>query len=194
MRLHRSILSALALAALAALPIAASAAPSDSGNTTFSRSGAPFTFSYPSSFQVAPYSGGTQVNKPAYQVAVALANHDYLLAQTYKLKFSVAADGSGTLKGQKVATSEVDSIVDATIKSIATKAGFTKQQRTVTGRLGAMRARVYDVARPDGSLASRIIVALSGTTEYYLACQATTKNASRIAAACTHASATFAKA
>ena len=183
----------LATIAVALTLVVTPAFAASAGDSTYAKSNAPFTFHYPSSFQIAPYSGGTQLNSPTFAVALGVTTHDYLLVQTYKLKFTVAADGSGSLNGQKIPTAQVDSIVDTTIKKLARTAGFTKQQPVTTGKLGTLRARVYIVAKPDGSLGSHVTVALRGTTEYYLACQTTPAKLDQVKAACNRVIATFAR-
>jgi hypothetical protein len=186
LRLLASVVGAIAL--LATPAFAASA-----GDSTYAKSNAPFTFHYPSSFKIAPYSGGKQLNSPSFAVALGITSQDYMLLQTYKLKFTVAADGSGTLNGQKISTKQVDAVVDASIRKLATSAGFTKQRPATTGKLGSLRARVYIVTKPDGSAGNHVTVALLGSTEYYLACQATPKKFDEVKAACNRVIATFAK-
>jgi hypothetical protein len=192
MRLTSPVRVLLALVAALALVVTPAFAAS-AGDDTYAKANAPITFHYPSEFKIAPYHGGTQVNSPAFAVALGVTSHDYLLLQTYKLKFTVAADGSGMLNGQKLTTAEVDGLVDATIKKLSAQTGFTKQQPVTTGKLGALRARVYVVTKPDGSLGDHISVALRGTTEYYLTCQATPKKFAQVNAACNRVIATFAK-
>ena len=57
-----------------------------------------------------------------------------------------------------------------TIAKLAGQAGFT-QQGVESGGLGPLRARIYNYAKPDGSLSSTFVVALAGKTEYYMTCQ-----------------------
>jgi hypothetical protein len=185
----RLLVSLVAALALVVTPAFAASA----GDSTYAKSNAPFTFHYPSAFKIAPYHGGAQLNSPAFAVALGVTAHDYLLLQTYKLKFTVAADGSGSLNGQKISTAQVDGLVDATIKKLSNQAGFTKQQPVTTGKLGSLRARVYIVTKPDGSLGDHVTVALLGTTEYYLTCQATPQKLTQVKAACDRVIATFAK-
>ena len=191
-RLPKLLTTLAVIAAAVACPVAASAA--QAGDSTFSKSGAPFTFSYPSSFQQASYSGGTKLNKPAYEVAFGISSKDYLLVQTYSLKISVKGDGSGTdPSGKPMATPKVDQIIDATIGQLTKTAGFTDQAPVATGRLGSLRARIFHVMTHDRKLASVIYVALSGKTEYYLACQTTPKGQDQVAQACQRLATTFVK-
>lgn len=194
------LLVALSLVLVLALAATARAAPrpaavrSSPGEQTFRKDGAPFTFEYPSSFRKASYSGGVQVNTATSNVALALDKRNYLLVQVYKLKIAVRPDGSSTdPNGNALPTSRVDAILDHTIEGVIDLAGFSDRRAAQTGRLGSLRARVYHVAKLDGSATNTIYVALSGTTEYYVSCQSSPSGAARIASACSRLVATFAK-
>jgi hypothetical protein len=154
------------------------------GDQTFSRAGAPFTFSYPKDFHERRLDGGVALNKPTYQVGFGLDASNYLLASTYKLGFKVAADGSATgPKGQQLTPDQINHDIDVTIAKLAGQAGFT-QKGVESGSLGSLRARIYDYAKADGSLSSRFVVALSGSTEYYVTCQSSPQGETRITKAC----------
>jgi hypothetical protein len=164
---------------------------SGSGEQTFARSGAPFTFKYPKDFHQRRLDGGVALNKPVYQVGFGLDESNYLLASTYKLGFTVQDDGSATgPKGQQLTPDQINHDIDVTIAKLATQAGFT-QKGVQSGNLGPLRARLYDYAKPDGSLSSTFVVALSGTTEYYVTCQSSPRGETRIAKACDRLLATF---
>jgi hypothetical protein len=158
---------------------------------TFDRAGAPFTFQYPKSFHPRRLDGGVALNRPTYQVGFGLDTDDYLLASTYKLGFTVQADGSATgPKGQQLTPDQIDHDIDVTIAKLATQAGFT-QKAVQSGSLGPLRARIYDYAKPDGSLTSTFVVALQGQTEYYVTCQSTPANQSSITKACNRVLSSF---
>jgi hypothetical protein len=164
------------------------------GEQTFARSGAPFTFKYPKDFRQRRLDGGVALNKPAYQVGFGLDESNYLLASTYKLGFTVQDDGSATgPKGQQLTPDQINHDIDVTIAKLASQAGFT-QKGVESGSLGSLRARIYDYAKADGSLASTFVVALSGTTEYYVTCQSSPRGETRIAKACDRVLASFAPA
>jgi hypothetical protein len=159
---------------------------------TFTRAGAPFTFDYPKDFHARRLDGGVALNKPTYQVGYGLDSDDYLLVSTYKLGFTVQADGSATgPKGQQLTPDQIDHDIDVTIAKLATQAGFT-QKGVQSGSLGPLRARIYDYAKPDGSLTSTFVVALQGQTEYYVTCQSAPANEPRITKACSRLLSTFA--
>jgi hypothetical protein len=161
------------------------------GEQTFSRAGAPFTFSYPKDFHERRLDGGVALNKPTYQVGFGLDASNYLLASTYKLGFKVAADGSATgPKGQQLTPDQINHDIDVTIAKLAGQAGFT-QKAVESGSLGSLRARIYDYAKADGSLSSRFVVALSGSTEYYVTCQSSPQGQTRITKACDHLLSSF---
>jgi hypothetical protein len=161
-------------------------------DSTFSRAAAPFTFRYPKDFVPRRLDGGVALNKPTYQVGYGIDADDYLLVSTYKLGFTVQPDGSATgPKGQQLTPNQIDHDIDVTIAKLATQAGFT-QKAVQSGSLGPLRARIYDYAKPDGSLASTFIVALQGQTEYYVTCQSAPANEAKITAACNRVLATFA--
>jgi hypothetical protein len=165
---------------------------SGSGEQTFSRAGAPFTFSYPKDFHQRRLDGGIALNKPTYQVGFGLDESNYLLASTYKLGFRVGADGSATgPKGQQLTPDQINHDIDVTIAKLAGQAGFT-QKGVESGSLGSLRARIYDYAKPDGSLSSTFVVALSGSTEYYVTCQSSPQGETRIAKACDRLLSSFA--
>jgi hypothetical protein len=154
------------------------------GDQTFSRAGAPFTFSYPKDFHERRLDGGVALNKPTYQVGFGLDASNYLLASTYKLGFKVAADGSATgPKGQQLTPDQINHDIDVTIAKLAGQAGFT-QKGVESGSLGSLRARIYDYGKADGSLSSRFVIALSGSTEYYVTCQSSPQGETRITKAC----------
>jgi DnaJ domain len=154
------------------------------GEQTFAKSGAPFTFKYPADFHQRRLDGGVALNKPAFQVGFGLDENNYLLASTYKLGFSVADDGSATgPKGQQLTPDQINHDIDVTIAKLASQAGFT-QKGVESGSLGPMRARIYNYEKSDGSLSSTFVVALSGKTEYYVTCQSSPRGEKRIAKAC----------
>jgi hypothetical protein len=164
---------------------------SGSGEQTFARTGAPFTFKYPKDFHQRRLDGGVALNKPVYQVGFGLDQSNYLLASTYKLGFTVQDDGSATgPKGQQLTPDQINHDIDVTIAKLASQAGFT-QKGVQSGSLGPLRARLYDYAKADGSLSSTFVVALSGTTEYYITCQSSPRGATRITRACDRLLATF---
>ena len=193
----RSVVPALIAGAVIIVALAVIAAyfvfgrSSGSGEQTFARSGAPFTFKYPKDFHQRRLDGGVALNKPAYQVGFGLDESNYLLASTYKLGFTVQDDGSATgPKGQQLTPDQINHDIDVTIAKLAGQAGFT-QKGVQSGSLGSLRARIYDYAKPDGSLSSTFVVALSGTTEYYVTCQSSPRGEKRIAKACDRLLATF---
>jgi hypothetical protein len=164
---------------------------SGSGEQTFARSGAPFTFKYPKDFRQRRLDGGVALNKPVYQIGFGLDTSNYLLASTYKLGFTVQDDGTATgPKGQQLTPDQINHDIDVTIAKLAGQAGFT-QKGVQSGSLGSLRARIYDYAKPDGSLSSTFVVALSGTTEYYVTCQSSPRGEQRISKACDRLLATF---
>jgi hypothetical protein len=165
-----------------------------SGDATFAKANAPFTFRYPHDFAPRRLDGGVALNKPTFQVGFGLDASNYMLASTYKLGFDVQADGSATgPKGQQLTPNQIDHDIDVTIAKLATQAGL-KQQGVESGSLGALRARIYDYAKPDGSITSKFVVALSGKTEYYVTCQSSPRGATRVTKACDRLLATFAPA
>jgi hypothetical protein len=165
-----------------------------SGEQTFAKAGAPFTFRYPKDFHQRRLDGGVALNKPTYQIGFGLDSSNYLLASTYKLGFTVQADGSATgPKGQQLTPDQINHDIDVTIAKLAGQAGF-KQQGVESGSLGPLRARIYDYAKPDGSLSSTFVVALQGKTEYYVTCQSSPRGEKVIAKACARLLATFARA
>jgi hypothetical protein len=154
------------------------------GETTFAKAGAPFTFSYPKDFHQRRLDGGVALNKPTFQVGFGLDSSNYLLASTYKLGFTVEDDGSATgPKGQQLTPDQINHDIDVTIAKLAGQAGFS-QKAVESGSLGSFRARIFDYAKADGSLSSTFVVALRGKTEYYVTCQSTPRGEKRIAAAC----------
>jgi DnaJ domain len=164
---------------------------SGNGEQTFARSGAPFTFKYPKDFRQRRLDGGVALNKPVYQIGFGLDPSNYLLTSTYKLGFTVQDDGTATgPKGQQLTPDQINHDIDVTIAKLAGQAGFT-QKGVQSGSLGSLRARIYDYAKPDGSLSSTFVVALSGTTEYYVTCQSSPRGEQRIAKACDRLLATF---
>jgi hypothetical protein len=183
-----SVVGVIAIAVIAAFFLLRGGTSDD----TFARAAAPFSFKYPKDFHARRLDGGVALNKPSYQVGFGIDSDDYLLASTYKLGFTVQADGSATgPKGQQLTPNQIDHDIDVTIAKLATQAGFT-QKGVQSGSLGPLRARIYDYAKADGSLASTFIVALQGQTEYYVTCQSTPKNQARITKACNRLLATFA--
>jgi hypothetical protein len=193
----RSVVPALIAGAVIIVALAVIAAyfvfgrSSGSGEQTFARSGAPFTFKYPKDFHQRRLDGGVALNKPVYQVGFGLDQSNYLLASTYKLGFTVQDDGSATgPKGQQLTPDQINHDIDVTIAKLASQAGFT-QKGVQSGSLGPLRARLYDYAKPDGSLSSTFVVALSGTTEYYITCQSSARGETRITKACNRLLATF---
>jgi hypothetical protein len=193
----RSVLPALIAGAVIIVALAVIAAyfvfgrSSGSGEQTFARTGAPFTFKYPKDFHQRRLDGGVALNKPVYQVGFGLDESNYLLASTYKLGFTVQDDGSATgPKGQQLTPDQINHDIDVTIAKLATQAGFT-QKGVQSGNLGPLRARLYDYAKADSSLSSTFVVALSGTTEYYVTCQSSPRGEKRIAKACDRLLATF---
>jgi hypothetical protein len=193
----RSVVPALIAGAVIIVALAVIAAyfvfgrSSGSGEQTFARSGAPFTFKYPKDFHQRRLDGGVALNKPVYQVGFGLDQSNYLLASTYKLGFTVQDDGSATgPKGQQLTPDQINHDIDVTIAKLASQAGFT-QKGVQSGSLGPLRARLYDYAKADGSLSSTFVVALSGTTEYYITCQSSPRGATRITRACDRLLATF---
>jgi hypothetical protein len=164
------------------------------GDQTFAKTGAPFTFSYPKDFHQRRLAGGVALNRPAYQVGFGLDQSNYLLASTYKLGFTVEQDGSATgPKGQQLTPDQINHDIDVTIAKLAGQAGFT-QKAVESGSLGPLRARIYDYAKPDGSLSSTFVVALDGKTEYYVTCQSSPRGETRIAKACARLLSSFAPA
>jgi hypothetical protein len=186
----RSVVPALIAGAVIIVALAVIAAyfvfgrSGGSGEQTFARSGAPFTFKYPKDFHQRRLDGGVALNKPVYQVGFGLDQSNYLLA-------SVQDDGSATgPKGQQLTPDQINHDIDVTIAKLATQAGFT-QKGVQSGSLGPLRARLYDYAKSDGSLSSTFVVALSGTTEYYVTCQSSPRGEKRIAKACDRLLASF---
>jgi hypothetical protein len=154
------------------------------GESTFTKAAAPFSFSYPKDFHQRRLDGGVALNKPTYQVGFGLDSSNYLLASTYKLGFTVEDDGSATgPKGQQLTPDQINHDIDVTIAKLASQAGFT-QKGVESGSLGPLRARIYDYAKADGSLSSTFVVALKGQTEYYVTCQSSPRGEKRIAKAC----------
>jgi hypothetical protein len=193
----RSVVPALIAGAVIIVALAVIAAyfvfgrSSGSGEQTFARSGAPFTFKYPKDFHQRRLDGGVALNKPVYQVGFGLDQSNYLLASTYKLGFTVQDDGSATgPKGQQLTPDQINHDIDVTIAKLASQAGFT-EKGVQSGSLGPLRARLYDYAKADGSLSSTFVVALSGTTEYYITCQSSPRGETRITRACDRLLATF---
>ena len=167
---------------------------SGTADDTFAKAGAPFTFRYPSDFHQRRLDGGVALNKPTYQVGFGLDENNYLLASTYKLGFTVENDGSATgPKGQQLTPDQINHDVDVTIAKLAAQAGFT-QKGVESGSLGSLRARIYDYAKADGSRSSTFVVALAGTTEYYVTCQSSPRGEARIAKACDRLLTSFAPA
>ena len=167
---------------------------SGTGEQTFAQAGAPFTFRYPSDFHQRRLDGGVALNKPVFQVGFGLDESNYLLASTYKLGFTVQDDGSATgPKGQQLTPDQINHDIDVTIAKLASQAGLT-QKGVESGSLGKLRARIYDYAKSDGSLASTFVVALDGNTEYYVTCQSSPRGEKRITKACDRLLQTFAPA
>ncbi len=167
---------------------------SGTGEQTFTRASAPFTFTFPKDFHERRLDGGIALNKPTYQVGFGLDESNYLLVSTYKLGFTVQDDGSATgPKGQQLTPDQINHDIDVTIAKLASQAGFT-QNGVESGSLGSLRARIFDYSKPDGSLSSTFVVALSGTTEYYVTCQSSPHGQKRIAAACARLLTTFSSA
>jgi DnaJ domain len=193
-RIHLVIVAVVTIVALAVIAGYFVLRGGSSGEQTFAKAGAPFTFKYPNDFRARRLDGGVALNKPTYQVGYGIDSDNYLLASTYKLGFTVQDDGSATgPKGQQLTPNQIDHDIDVTIAKLAGQAGFT-QKSVESGSLGSLRARIYDYAKPDGSLASTFVVALQGTTEYYVTCQSSPRGAQRITKACDRVLATFAPA
>jgi hypothetical protein len=193
----RSIVPALIAGAVIVVALAVIAGyfafgrSSGTGEQTFARSGAPFTFAYPKDFHQRRLDGGVALNKPVYQVGFGLDPSNYLLASTYKLGFTVQDDGSATgPKGQQLTPDQINHDIDVTIAKLAGQAGFT-QKGVQSGNLGSLRARIYDYAKSDGSLSSTFVVALRGKTEYYVTCQSSPRGEKRISKACDRLLASF---
>jgi hypothetical protein len=166
---------------------------SGSSEQTFAKTGAPFTFRYPKDFHQRRLDGGVALNKPTYQVGFGLDASNYLLASTYKLGFTVQADGSATgPKGQQLTPDQINHDIDVTIAKLAGQAGFS-QQGVESGSLGPLRARIYNYAKSDGSLSSTFVVALAGKTEYYVTCQSSPRGEKVIGKACQRMLTTFAR-
>jgi hypothetical protein len=190
-RIHLVIVAVVAVVALAVIAGYFALRGGGSGEQTFAKAGAPFTFKYPDDFRARRLDGGVALNRPTYQVGFGIDADNYLLASTYKLGFTVQDDGSATgPKGQQLTPNQIDHDIDVTIEKLAQQAGFT-QKSVESGSLGSLRARIYDYAKPDGSLASTFVVALKGTTEYYVTCQSSPRGAARITKACDRLLATF---
>ena len=103
-------------------------------------------------------------------------------------------DGSATgPKGQQLTPDQINHDIDVTIAKLASQAGLT-QKGVESGSLGKLRARIYDYAKSDGSLASTFVVALDGNTEYYVTCQSSPRGEKRITKACDRLLQTFAPA
>jgi hypothetical protein len=193
-RIHLVIVAIVTVVALAVIAGFFVLRGGSSGEQTFAKAGAPFTFKYPNDFRARRLDGGVALNKPTYQVGYGIDADNYLLASTYKLGFTVQDDGSATgPKGQQLTPNQIDHDIDVTIAKLAGQAGFT-QKSVESGSLGSLRARIYDYAKPDGSLASTFVVALQGTTEYYVTCQSSPRGTQRITKACDRVLATFAPA
>ncbi|MEO9175952.1 MAG: J domain-containing protein [Gaiellales bacterium] len=193
-RIHLVIVGVVAVVALAVIAGYFVLRGGSSGEQTFAKAGAPFTFKYPNDFRARRLDGGVALNRPTYQVGYGIDADNYLLASTYKLGFTVQDDGSATgPKGQQLTPNQIDHDIDVTIAKLAEQAGFT-QKSVESGSLGSLRARIYDYAKPDGSLASTFVVALQGKTEYYVTCQSSPRGAARITKACDRLLATFAPA
>jgi hypothetical protein len=193
-RIPIAIVGAVALVAVAVIAGYFLLRGGGSTSQTFAKAGAPFTFKYPDDFRARRLDGGIALNKPTYQVGFGIDENNYLLASTYKLGFTVQDDGSATgPKGQQLTPNQIDHDIDVTIAKLAQQAGF-KQKSVVSGSLGQLRARIYDYAKPDGSLASTFVVALRGNTEYYVTCQSSPRGAARITKACDKLLSSFAPA
>ena len=193
-RLPIAIVGVVALVAVAVIAAYFLLGRGGSSSQTFARSGAPFTFKYPNDFRPRQLDGGIALNRPTYQVGFGIDESNYLLASTYKLGFTVQDDGSATgPKGQQLTPDQIDHDIDVTIAKLAKQAGFV-QKSVVSGSLGQLRARIYDYAKSDGSLASTFVVALRGNTEYYVTCQSTPRGAARITKACDQLLSSFAPA
>jgi hypothetical protein len=161
------------------------------GDAQFQRASAPFSFKYPATLHPRTLAGGVALNKPTFQVGFGLGPDDYLLASTYRLGFTVQDDGSATgPKGQHLTPVQINHDIDVTIAKLAGQAGLVAKGQQ-SGSLGPLRARVYDYARNDGSMTSTFIVALSGTTEYYVTCQSTPANQDAMQKACNRMQETF---
>jgi hypothetical protein len=183
-RIPIAIVGVVALVAVAVIAGYFLLSGGGSSSQTFAKAGAPFTFKYPNDFRARRLDGGIALNKPTYQVGFGIDENNYLLASTYKLGFTVQDDGSATgPKGQQLTPNQIDHDIDVTIAKLAQQAGF-KQKSVVSGSLGQLRARIYDYAKPDGSLTSTFVVALRGNTEYYVTCQSSPRGAARITKAC----------
>jgi hypothetical protein len=193
-RIPLAIVGVVAVIAVAVIAAYFLLSGGGSSSQTFAKAGAPFTFKYPDGFRARQLDGGIALNKPTYQVGFGIDENNYLLASTYKLGFTVQDDGSATgPKGQQLTPNQIDHDIDVTIAKLAQQAGF-KQKSVVSGSLGQLRARIYEYAKPDGSLASTFVVALRGNTEYYVTCQSSPSGTARIAKACDKLLSSFAPA
>ncbi len=193
-RIPIAIVGVVALVAVAVIAAYFLLSGGGSSSQTFAKAGAPFTFKYPDGFRARRLDGGIALNKPTYQVGFGIDENNYLLASTYKLGFTVQDDGSATgPKGQQLTPNQIDHDIDVTIAKLAQQAGFV-QKSVVSGSLGQLRARIYDYAKPDGSLTSTFVVALKGNTEYYVTCQSSPRGAARITKACDKLLSSFAPA
>jgi DnaJ domain len=193
-RIPIAIVGAVVVVAVAVIAAYFLLSGGGSSSQTFAKAGAPFTFKYPDGFRARQLDGGIALNKPTYQVGFGIDENNYLLASTYKLGFTVQDDGSATgPKGQQLTPNQIDHDIDVTIAKLAQQAGFV-QKSVVSGSLGQLRARIYDYAKPNGSLASTFVVALRGNTEYYVTCQSSPRGAARIAKGCDKLLSSFAPA
>ena len=142
----------------------------------FDKPDAPFAFTYPDGFsdRTKALSKGVARNRPAYQVALGPARANTLLAATYDLAFTVNGDGTATgRQGQEITADELNSNVDAAMAQIAEAAGMREDGSVQQGQLGPLPARVYEYAKPDGSLRTTFVVAFDGDTQFFVSCQRT---------------------
>jgi hypothetical protein len=165
------------LLVLAVALAGAGAACGGGGGTTrtYDVSAAPYTFSYPKAFdETSPNTGAEFVDRPpTWKFAIGIDGANVVVAETYTIRRA----------GESYKPDAFATLVAAAARQIAKNNGSTVT-RTSTGRLGGLASHVYDLSENDGGLASRLVFAFRGRTEYFVRCQWDEEGAKLVRPAC----------
>jgi len=148
----------------------------------FQEDGAPFAFSYPSELQKVFADTGREIKgrKPDYRVSLGVDETNVVVVATYPLEQDVA-DYDQT---------DLEVAVQRAARTLAKAMGAERPERS-EGELGDLPAIVYDFDSSNGLMATRLVYAFQGKTQYFVRCQWEPAYAEVIEAACDETMASF---
>lgn len=167
--------SALLVAAGALGALAASCGGGGSKDGTYSVPAAPYTFSYPKAFDETTPNTGAEFNgrPPTWKFAIGIDGANVVVTETYTIKRPVES-----YKPAAFAT-----FVDAAARQIAKNNG-SEVAKSSAGTLVGLTSHVYDLSENDGGLATRLVFAFRGRTQYFVRCQWDEEGAKLVRPAC----------